>query len=100
MSTSDKSSSQVYEFLAKPRPCVFLNAHGVEWRDDPNFVHWHLGDVVDDPADLISAIASAKDRHPLYIERQRKAAIDTFGTAEGSPSERGADAMLSYLSRA
>lgn len=93
------SSSQVYEFLARPRPCVFLNAHGVEWRDDPNYVHWHLGDVVDDPAKLMSAIAAAKDRHPLYLDRQRQAAIDTFGTAKGSASKRGADAILKYLSR-
>jgi hypothetical protein len=93
------SSSQVYEFLAKPRPCVFLNAHGIDWRDDPNYVHWHLGDVVDDPGRVMSAIHAAGERHSLYIERQRQAAIDTFGIAEGSPSQRGADAILEFLSR-
>ena len=37
-------SSQVYEFLDRPKPCVFLNAHGIEWRDNPNFPNWDLGD--------------------------------------------------------
>ncbi|MBV9527813.1 hypothetical protein [Sphingomonas sp.] len=93
------SSSQVYEFLARPRPCVFLNAHRVDWRNDPNFVHWHLGDVVDDPAGLMSAIAAAPGRHALYIERQRQAALETFGSVEGSPSKIAADAILGFLNR-
>ena len=25
-------SSQVYEFSTQPRPCVFINAHGVAWQ--------------------------------------------------------------------
>jgi hypothetical protein len=93
------SSSQVYEFLARPRPCVFLNAHSVDWRHDPNYVHWHLGDVVDDPADLMPAIAAAPERHSLYLERQRRASLDTFGTIQGSPSKIAAEAILGFLSR-
>jgi hypothetical protein len=93
------SSSQVYEFLARPRPCVFLNAHRVDWRDDPNYVHWHLGDVVDDPNDLMAAVAAAPERHRLYIDRQRQAAIDTFDEVQGSPSKVAADAILDFLSR-
>ena len=30
-------SSQIYEFIATPRPCLFLNGHGAQWRDDPNY---------------------------------------------------------------
>jgi hypothetical protein len=90
-------SSQVYEFLVRPRPCVFLNAHRVAWRDDPNFAHWHLGDVVDDPAQLMSAIRDAPSRHHLYLERQQRAARETFGEDGGSPSRRAADAILEFL---
>ena len=42
-------SSQVCEFLETPRPCVFLNAHQIDWQNNPDFAHWHFGDVVDDP---------------------------------------------------
>lgn len=36
-------SSQIYEFLLRPRPCVFLNTHRQAWRDDPNYGHWRAG---------------------------------------------------------
>lgn len=94
------SSSQVYEFLARPRPCVFLNAHGVEWRSDPNYAHWHLGDVIDDPARLMDAIRDAPSRHHLYLERQRQAVRETFGEDRGSPSRRAADAISGFLGAA
>ena len=93
------SSSQVYEFLARPRPCLFLNAHGVDWRNDPNYVHWHLGDVIDDPAQLMHAVRAAPERHHLYVERQEAARRATFGEDLGSPSIRAADAIRDFLSR-
>ncbi len=31
-------SSQVYEFLGNPRPCLFLNAHRVDWAGDPDYL--------------------------------------------------------------
>ena len=27
-------SSQVYEFIYKPRPCLFLNSNEIEWTND------------------------------------------------------------------
>ena len=92
-------SSQVYDFIATPRPCVFLNAHGVDWRGDRNYVHWHLGDVVEDPSQLMSVIAAAPERHALYRERQEDLASATLGDRSGNPSQRAADAVLRFLRR-
>lgn len=92
-------SSQVYEFLAKPRPCVFLNAHGLDWRDDPSFAHWHLGDVVDDPADLMAAIRAAPARHHLYRERQAALAAASLGDCRPGIAARAADAVAAFLAR-
>jgi hypothetical protein len=92
-------SSQVYEFLAAPRPCVFLNAHGVDWRADPYFAFWQLGDVVDDPADLMPAIAAAGERHGLYKARQEELAAGMLGERRGSASARAAAAVLRFLRR-
>jgi hypothetical protein len=92
-------SGQVYEFLAVPRPCVFLNARGVQWRDDPNFAHWHLGDVVDDPKDLLSAIGSAPERHDFYRARQEIFAKASLGDRSAGAAERGADAILDFMGR-
>jgi hypothetical protein len=90
-------SSQVYEFLASPRPCVFLNAHQVNWRDDPNYVHWHLGDVVEAPNTLMAAILAAPARHKLYQERQEALASASLGDRRPGAAARAADAIRAYL---
>lgn len=90
-------SSQVYEFLAHPRPCVFLNAHGLNWRDDPNFLSWHLGDVVDNPADLMQAIHMASERHILYRDLQERIASDSLGDRTPGAARRAAQAIRAYM---
>lgn len=90
-------SSQVYEFLARPRPCVFLNAHGVAWRNNPNYLHWTLGDVVDDPAELMPTIQAAPGRHHLYRDSQARLAQAALGKDWRGASDRAADAVLAFL---
>lgn len=90
-------SSQVYEFLAKPRPCVFLNAHGVNWKDNPHYIHWTLGDVIDDPTNLYDAVTRASDRHHVYRDRQVKLAAAALGTNARGASDRAAAAILAFL---
>ena len=92
-------SSQVYEFLTVPRPCVFLNAHGIDWRDDPSFAHWHLGDVVDDPALVMDAIRAAPARHHLYREAQEAMAAASLGDRRLGIAARAADAVAAFLAR-
>ena len=91
-------SSQVYEFLSRPRPCVFLNAHGVAWQGDPNFAHRQLGDVVDDPRGLMQAIRAAPARHHLYRARQEEMARASLGEVAGA-SARAAAAILDFMHR-
>ena len=92
-------SSQVYEFLVEPRPCVFLNAHGVDWRDDPSFAHWQLGDVVDDPAQVMDAIRAAPARHGLYRARQAAMVAASLGDRRPGIAARAADAVAAFLAR-
>jgi hypothetical protein len=73
-------SSQVYEFIARPRPCVFLNAHGVAWGDDPNYLFWRMGEVIDRIDDLLPALARAPVRFEAeYRAVQVAMAERTFG---------------------
>ncbi|MCA3797254.1 MAG: hypothetical protein IOC66_33830, partial [Burkholderia sp.] len=92
-------SSQVYEFLTKPRPCLFLNSHGAEWRADPSYAHWHLGDVVDSVADLPSALQRALAFPDAYAAAQTEAMRRTFDICDRSASRRAADAIASFLER-
>ncbi len=92
-------SSQVYEFLWKPRPCIFLNAHRVKWQDNPYYFHWTLGQVVEDiERDLGPMLAKAFKVQPQYLPRQVKAFNYTFYQEPGSTAaERGARAIARFL---
>jgi hypothetical protein len=91
-------SSQIYEFLLEPRPC-FLDAHRVNWEDDPSYLHWRLGDVVREPArELGDALEAARARHALYRPLQEELFAFTFHEEPGSTAaERGADAIARFL---
>lgn len=91
-------SSQVYEYIVRPRPCLFLNAHAVDWRHNPHYANWHLGEVIDDPAGLGAAIDRAAERHAaVYRARQEAAVADTFERIDGQAALRGARAILEFL---
>lgn len=93
-------SSQVYEFLLLPRPCLFLNAHERRgWEGDPSYLHWGLGDVIEDPArELGPALEAAFARHERYRPRQEELFAYTFHQEAGSTAaERGADAIARFL---
>ncbi len=90
-------SSQVYEFLANPRPCIFLNPKKLEWRGNPNFLHWTLGEVVETPDQIMPAVFRAFDKHKFYRPLQEKLFLETFGSPVLGASQRGADAICEYL---
>lgn len=90
-------SSQVYEFLGTPRPCLFLNAHGVDWLGDPDYLFWTLGDVVNDLADLPATLDQALARHPLYVAAQCERLAESIGGNPAGAARRGAEAILGFL---
>jgi len=92
-------SSQVYEFLLKPRPCIFLNAHKVAWQDNPFYFHWRLGQVVENiEPELIEALKQAFTTHHQYLEIQREAFAYTFySEPETTAAERGARVIADFL---
>lgn len=92
-------SSQVYEFLATPRPCLFLNAHRVLWAGDPDYLFWTLGDVIDDLSELPDALDRAPARHPLYADPQRDRLAESIGGDPAGAARRGADAILRFLAK-
>ena len=89
-------SSQLYEFLATPRPVAFLNAHGVAWQDDPRYAGWRLGAVADDVDDVLDAIDRSVAGHAMLIERQVAAVEQAFGCYRGA-SVRGARAVADIV---
>lgn len=90
-------SSQVYEFLRAPRPCLFLNSHGIDWRDDPNYLHWHAGPVLESADGLLDQIDAAVAAHPDYAGTQQALIDATFSLSDRASAERAADAITAFL---
>lgn len=90
-------SSQVYEFLATPRPCLFLNAHDAQWVGDPDYLFWTLGDVVGDLTDLPEALDRVATDHPHYIDAQRERLAESIGGDPAGAAQRGAEAIARFL---
>lgn len=86
-------SSQVYEFCSIPRPCVFLDTYGEEWRDDPHFAMWHLGEVVSEKSALMPAIEAAW-KHP---DRKRNEQVSAVRNSFGDPDVDAAEVAAKHL---
>lgn len=93
-------SSQVAEFLCRPRPCLFLNAQQVDWRGSADYRFWTLGPVLDRIEDLDTALHNATAAHPQYLPLQEAYVAETFGLSSMvSSAARGADAIIEFLRR-
>jgi hypothetical protein len=92
-------SSQVYEFLIEPRPCVFLDAHGVDWRSDPHYAHWRFGPVISDVEHgLGPMLDDAFASHARYLPAQRTGFAETFHQEEAcTAAQCGADVIADFL---
>ena len=94
-------SSQIYEFLRTPRPCLFLNSHGADWHDDVNYTHWRAGSVIDIPDRLErdrldEALEQAVATHDRYLPVQRELFDYSFSLTDIPSAERAARAIMSF----
>lgn len=90
-------SSQVYEFLLHPRPCVFLNSHGFDWRDDPNFEHWRAGPVINRADELGMALAKSVSEHAMIWRPVQEALFERSFDLTAEPSSvRAARALARF----
>lgn len=91
------ASSQVYEFIRRPRPCLFLNTHRADWRGDANFAHWGCGPVITDPAELEHGLADARLFHERTYRAAQQALFDYSFDLTGEPSSDRAARVLAGL---
>ena len=65
-------SSMVTEFIIyKPRPCLFINAHDIDWVGNEDYHFWKMGNVVNDANDFPKHIfQSLESNH--HEEKQLK----------------------------
>lgn len=90
-------SSQVYEFLYPPRPCVFLLPSGVERQESEDFAFHRFGETVKTLDAAIIALREAPGRHPEFIDFQKNGAGNALGPRDGQVAKRMADAVFGAL---
>lgn len=90
-------SSQIYEFISQPRPCVFLDPIGVDHRNSPAFRSWSFGPVVRDVAGLGEALREAVEGFPRYRPLQEAARDANFAQSDQPASARGAGIIAEFL---
>jgi len=89
-------SSQVYETLYfSSKPMIFFNSHCVrDWREDPNYYMWVMGDVVEDIDEfegaLINSSAAFQD---IYKKIQEDILKSRFSKEDKPAPDRGAEAI-------
>lgn len=95
-------SSQIAEFMVRPRPCLFINSHGAKWQGNPDYLFWELGPVIDTVDALGAALLAAVSGHGDWIARQRdyfRATFDAEPDAIGRSAAAGAAAIAAFLER-
>lgn len=90
-------SSQIYEFLATPRPCLFLDPRGIDWRGNPDYAHWHFGPVLRDPDEVFAALARAGEDHARFRPAQEAAISETFDNSPTPAAQRAALAVRDFV---
>lgn len=92
-------SSQIYEFLYLPRPCIFLDPRQTDWQHNAQYRFWHCGVVVQHFAQFESALQQAQSEHARYLPEQQQAFADTFSVCAEPAAARAADAIMDFLRR-
>lgn len=92
-------SSQVYEFLLSSRPCLFLDAHGADWRDNPRYLFWTLGPVVSDMAAFGPALDGVMADPSPWRAAQEQAVAATFDLSVAEPGRHNARILADWLYR-
>jgi hypothetical protein len=88
-------SSQVYEYLQVPKPCVFLNVGTFGWEEDPSFAFWHLGQVISDPGAVLPAVSRAAKLQKQFASRQIQAREKALGPTTPDPIIVAAKVIMS-----
>ena len=93
-------SSQVFEFIIEPRPCIFLNPRKLDYQNDIAFRFWKAGQVVNGANELEEALKIITTEFEKYKEIQEQMNEENFFNESGSTaSERAAKAITEFLEK-
>jgi len=93
-------SSQVYEFILHPRPCIFINTEKVAFKEEETYRFWKSGEVVETVSELDTALKKRTKNFSKYRETQEQITAQNYYTEdESTASERAANAIITFLDK-
>jgi hypothetical protein len=93
-------SSQLFEWLTLPRPCVFIDKVGDGGKGDSKLpAMWSLGETVTDPDQVLGALLRAEALHDQYKHRQSSEMKAATGDPAQPADEIAAAEILALLTR-
>jgi len=93
-------SSQVYEFIIRPRPCIFMNTEKVAYKEEETYRFWKCGDVIETVLELDNSLKNRVENFTKYKETQEQITAQNYYTEDGSTaSERAANAIITFLDK-
>ena len=90
-------SSQVYEFLSEPKPCIFVTKPTTQWQGNPDYAHWLYGPVCHSVSDVMAALDRSMIGLPDYAQAQAEGCLAATGNPSWNPIRRAANAVVSIL---
>jgi len=94
------ASGQLYEFLARPRPCGFLSAQTISEPFDSRFIGWSAGHVVDDVRQLGELLQIAVEWHEqVYRPVQEQLFRSSISVTAVPAALRAAEAIVDCVER-
>lgn len=90
------TSSQIVEFLAKPKPCVMMRPEGLEWVEENSGDYWRCGEIVSELSDFGAALDRAFDRHIDFLPHQSQFAASALGDVSAAGMARAVDILADH----
>ena len=80
-------SSMVTEWvMQKPRPCIFINAHNVNWKGNDDYYMWRFGKVVNELKEFEDAVKKST-HHNDFEKIQKKLKNEFIYSSDKSSSD-------------
>ena len=92
-------SSQVYEFLAHPKPCIFITKPETQWQGNPDYAHWSYGPVCHSVSNVMQAMNHAMPSLANYAQAQTAGILAAKGDPSWNPIRRAADTVKTILGK-
>ncbi len=93
----DVSSMIAYWIKIKERPCIFINAHNIDWKDNESYTMWNYGSVVNNPKHFSDYIIESLEKKPGVNKQKNIKNNFIFNNGKNSSATLCANFLLEKL---